>query len=150
MTLSCQSFESSVNPSTHAWLAPLWVIALMLGAASPANAASWHKPFELGVNAARGCEAEIDDDFAHYEECIGHAANRLPKQAHQQLGLHFQAWVMADLGARQAAARASGMRSAQQKHVKRLMRQHRIKLAQLAKASGLPSADLQHRWAQTM
>ena len=75
-----------------------------------------------GFAVAQACEAEIDDDLTAYGECIGHAIDRVPGQRLALLGIHFQAWLIADLAARQGGVRAVQLRQRYQHLLQRSQR----------------------------
>jgi hypothetical protein len=95
-----------------------------------------------GFALAQDCEKEIDDDMAFYEECIGHAVDRVIGKTHVILGLHFQAWLMADLAARQDSPRALSLRKRHQQGLQQQLNATGIKLSQLCRAKKLSCATV--------
>jgi hypothetical protein len=95
-----------------------------------------------GFVAAQRCETEIDDDLSAYRSCIDYLTDRRERVAREKLGIHFQAWIVADLMARQHSDFAATMRSEQQKRIATLLRTTRLSLAQLCDAKAVPCADI--------
>ncbi|MGL5003737.1 MAG: hypothetical protein ACRDAM_12420 [Casimicrobium sp.] len=98
-----------------------------------------------GFIAAQACEKEIDDDLSAYRSCIDHLADRRGRAAKEKLGIHFQAWIVADLMARQHSDFAATMRSEQQKKTTVLLRTTRINLTQLCEAKRVACTDIAAR-----
>jgi hypothetical protein len=103
---------------------------------------------QAGFSAAQSCESEIDDDLGSYEECINHAANTLRGKSQALLGLHFQAWLVADLAARQHGPRSAQMRRVQQRNVQRQSRATGVTLDQLCVLKNLRCSDVKTRMRQ--
>lgn len=117
--------------------------------ATPASpAAPLDTQLRLGFAAAQACEAEVDDDLTAYGECIGHAADRIPGQKLALLGLNFQAWLIADLMARQASNRAAPLRQRYQKALEQGLRVNGVGLQQLCTAKTLACGPIQQRLRQ--
>ncbi|MGL4575254.1 MAG: hypothetical protein ACRCV9_10740 [Burkholderiaceae bacterium] len=107
-----------------------------------------HARVHAGFAAAQTCESEIDEDFGRYEECIHHAAAGLAKKPHALLGLHFQAWLVADLAARQHSPRSAAARSAHLRQLHALGRSTGITVDQLCALKTLRCSDIKHRMQQ--
>jgi hypothetical protein len=101
-----------------------------------------------GFDLAQACESEIDDDMTFYGECIGHAMDRMPGQKHVLLGLHFQAWLMADLAARQNSPRAVALRQQHLKAAKLQLRATGTTLNQLCRIKQLSCNTVRLRMGQ--
>jgi hypothetical protein len=112
--------------------------------AGAAQASAQHK-LQAGFALAQACEHEIDDDMAMYEECIGHAMNRVTGDRHVLLGIHFQAWLIADLAARQNSPRAATLRKLHQQGVTRQLRATQLKLGELCRVKSIPCAHVRTR-----
>lgn len=95
-----------------------------------------------GFVAAQRCEKELDDDLSAYRSCIDYLTDRREQVAREKLGIHFQAWIIADLMARQHGDFAATMRSEQLKKIDKLLRTTRLTLAQLCEAKGVACADI--------
>ncbi len=108
-----------------------------------------HSAFEQsirsGIALAQACENEIDDDMALYGECIGHVVNRVARQKHVLLGVYFQAWLIADLAARQNSPRALALRKRHQQGIGRLLRATGHKLDQLCDTKQLACSTVRAR-----
>jgi hypothetical protein len=102
-----------------------------------------------GFVLAQACEGEIDDDMASYEECIGHAIDRVTAQRHVILGIHFQAWLMADLAARQNGSRALILRKRHARGMNLQMKATQVTLNQLCQAKQISCANVRLRMNQT-
>jgi hypothetical protein len=98
-----------------------------------------------GFVAAQQCEKELDDDLSAYRSCIDYLTDRRERVAREKLGIHFQAWIVADLMARQHSDFAATMRSEQQKRISALLRTTRLTLAQLCEAKDVACADIGSR-----
>ncbi len=103
---------------------------------------------QRGFATAQTCEPEIDDDLDQYQECVGHAINALGHSGVYRLGAHFQAWLIADLAARQNSATASEMRHRQRQHIERLLITKKMTLTQLAVAKKIAWLEFSRRWDQ--
>jgi hypothetical protein len=101
-----------------------------------------------GFAVAQACEAEIDDDLTSYGECIGHAVDRMAGQRLSLLGLNFQAWLIADLAARQGGTRAAPLRQRYQEALFRSLRANGWSVQQLCKAKKLACEPVQLRLRQ--
>jgi hypothetical protein len=101
-----------------------------------------------GFVLAQACEKEIDDDMASYEECIGHAIDRVTAQRHVVLGIHFQAWLMADLAARQNGSRALLLRKRHTQGMNLQMKATKVTLNQLCQAKKISCANVRLRMSQ--
>ncbi len=101
-----------------------------------------------GIAAAQACESEIDDDLTPYGECVGHAADRLAKQPVTLLGLHFQAWLIADLAARQGSTRAAQLRQRYRLALQQGMRHTGLNLPNLCALKSLDCASIAQRFKQ--
>jgi hypothetical protein len=95
-----------------------------------------------GFVAAQTCDKEIDDDLSAYRSCVDHLTDRRGRSAREKLGIHFQAWIVADLMARQHSDFAATMRSEQQKRIATLLRTTRLSLAQLCEAKNVACSDI--------
>ena len=122
---------------------------------------AWAKPVplllteqtRLGFVMAQACEVEIDDDLSAYGDCIGHAKDRLnhAKAPHQAvLGLHFQAWLIADLAARQGATHSLLLRQRYKDAVAQGLRRSGWRMEQLCQAKNLACEPVQLRMRQKM
>jgi hypothetical protein len=98
-----------------------------------------------GFVAAQRCETEIDDDLSAYRSCIDHLIDRRAHSSQEKLGIHFQAWIMADLMARQHSDFAVGMRSDQLKKMRALQRITRTTLRDLCAAKQVICGDISAR-----
>ncbi len=103
-----------------------------------------------GFAVAQACEAEIDDDLTWYGECIGHAIDRMTGQRLGLLGLHFQAWLIADLAARQGSTRSVPLRQRYQQALSRSLRANGWSVQQLCKVKSLACEPVQLRLQQKM
>lgn len=101
-----------------------------------------------GFTVAQACEVEIDDDLTSYGECIGHTIDRMTNQRLALLGLHFQAWLIADLAARQGSTRSVQLRQRYQQALFRSLRTNGWSLEQLCKAKRLACESVQLRMQQ--
>lgn len=104
---------------------------------------------QAGIQGALACEAEIDDDLGQYEECLGHQANTWRRQPAALAGLHFQAWIMSDLAARQGAGRAELVRRQHRLGLARELRRAGLSLEQLCRLRGLDCGELRGRLRQS-
>jgi hypothetical protein len=118
--------------------------------AAQAQAHGLEKQIQQGFLAAQACESEIDDDLGAYEECINHATNTLRRQPTVLLGLHFQAWLMADLAARQHAGRSFLIRQQQAQALHQQLKKNRLSLFRLCQIKRIDYADVSIRMAQRM
>jgi hypothetical protein len=123
---------------------------VLLTSVAWAGPSARYDQLRLGIEAAQACEKEIDDDLGPYEECVGHAANRLRNQARALLGLHFQAWLMADLAARQKSGRAGLVREHHHRELQRQLKATAYKLALLCEFKQLDCTDVRQRMAQRL
>jgi hypothetical protein len=137
-----------VNSMTALQIAAIVLSYLLLTSLIPAVAGTRESAVSRGVVAAQACEIEIDDDLGLYEDCVGQAANRLRRQPQQLLGLHFQAWLVADLAARQGAGRSVIMRQDQHQALKRLLRKTGQSMTTLCSVKQLDCAEVQQRMLQ--
>jgi hypothetical protein len=103
-----------------------------------------------GFNLAQACENEIDDDMAMYEECIGHVIDRAAGKKHSLLGAHFQAWLMADLAARQNSPRALALRQRHYWATKRQLRATGLVLDDLCSIKKLSCATVRARMSSNL
>ena len=103
-----------------------------------------------GFKVAQACEGEIDDDLTAYGECVGHAADRLAGQRLGLLGLHFQAWMMADLAARQGGTRSSALRARYQRALEKSLRANGWTVKQLCEVKQLMCSPVELRLAQKL
>ena len=103
-----------------------------------------------GFKVAQACEVEIDDDLTSYGECIGHAADRLAGQRLGLLGLHFQAWMMADLAARQGSTRSLQLRTRYQRVLSKGLRANGWTVRQLCAVKQLTCGPVELRLRQTL
>ena len=103
-----------------------------------------------GFKVAQACELEIDDDLTSYGECIGHAADRLTGQRQALLGLHFQAWMMADLAARQGSTRSLALRAGYQRALEKSLRANGWTVKQLCIVKQLTCAPVELRLRQKL
>jgi hypothetical protein len=103
-----------------------------------------------GFVLAQACEKEIDDDMALYEECIGHAIDRVTAQRHVILGIHFQAWLMADLAARQNGPRALIMRKRHAQGMNQQIKLTGVTLNQLCQVKQISCATVRSRMNQRL
>lgn len=103
-----------------------------------------------GFTVAQACEVEIDDDLTSYGECIGHAIDRMTGQRLGMLGLHFQAWLIADLAARQGSTRSAQLRQRYHQALSRSLRTNGWSVQQLCKAKSLACEPVQLRLRQKL
>lgn len=103
-----------------------------------------------GFKVAQACESEIDDDLTSYGECIGHAADRLADQRLGLLGLYFQAWMMADLAARQGSTRSLQLRTHYQRVLSKSLRANGWTVRQLCAVKQLTCGPVKLRLSQTL
>ncbi len=103
-----------------------------------------------GFTIAQACEKEIDDDMTDYGECIGHAINRVAGQRRVLLGLHFQAWLMTDLAARQNSTRASALRTQHAQGLAKQMKAIKITWTALCQAKNMQCEAVKERLAQSL
>ena len=103
-----------------------------------------------GFKVAQACELEIDDDLTSYGECIGHAADRLVGQRLGLLGLHFQAWMVADLAARQGSTRSLQLRSRYQQALSKNLRASGWTVKQLCEVKQLACKPVELRLTQKL
>ncbi len=103
-----------------------------------------------GFALAQTCEKEIDDDLTFYGECIGHAMDRVAGQRQVLLGLHFQAWLMADLAARQNSTRSIELRKRHAQGMQRQLRASGMTLDQLCQAKKIVCETVRERMAQRL
>jgi hypothetical protein len=129
-----------------------WITLMMLicTTGSSVARASGEQHLLTGFALAQTCEKEIDDDMTDYGECIGHAIDRVAGQRHVLLGVHFQAWLMADLAARQNSLRASVLRRQHAQGMNKQMRATKITLTEVCKAKQLPCEPIKERLAQKL
>jgi hypothetical protein len=129
-----------------------WLCALCAVLVCSVSQAATHSRAEQGLQSgfvmAQSCEKEIDDDMAFYEECVGHAISRVAGQSHVMLGLHFQAWLMADLAARQNSSRALILRKRHAHGLHQQLKATGMKLNQLCRAKKLSCSTVRSRMEQ--
>jgi hypothetical protein len=129
------------------WLCVL-SIALLSSAHQAVAQPSAEQGLRSGFDLAQACEKEIDDDMAFYEECIGHAIDRVSGKRHLLLGVHFQAWLMADLAARQNSTRALALRKRHEQGLQQQLKATGMKLSELCQAKKLSCAAVRLRIEQ--
>ena len=126
----------------------------LLAASAAAGAATPHplsaKQVRSGFKVAQACEVEIDDDLTSYGECIGHAADRLAGQRLALLGLNFQAWMVADLAARQGSTRSLLLRTRYQRALEKSLRANRWAVKQLCEVKQLACGPIELRLTQKL
>ena len=126
----------------------------LLAASAAAGAATPHplsaEQVRSGFKVAQACEVEIDDDLTSYGECIGHAADRLAGQRLALLGLNFQAWMMADLAARQGSTRSLLLRTRYQRALEKSLRANRWAVKQLCEVKQLACGPIELRLTQKL
>ncbi len=98
-----------------------------------------------GIAEAQTCEAEIDDDLSNYRSCIDHLADRPSLTPHEKLGIRFQAWIIADLMARQHADFAARMRADQFEKMGQLQKKTRASVDELCEAKRIACNDIKAR-----
>ena len=127
-------------------------IFLMLACASSQALAyaSTQQLLQQGFLLAQACETEIDDDMTDYGQCIGHAVDRIAGQKSVLLGVHFQAWLMADLAARQNSTHALALRMQHAQGMAKHMRARKITLDQLCQAKQMRCESIKDRLAQRL
>ena len=103
-----------------------------------------------GFSEAQACEPEIDDDLTFYGECIGHAADRMSRQQLSLLGLHFQAWLIADLAARQGSTSSQHLRQRYFQSLSRSLRKTGWNVKQLCTAKQLECETVKLRLQQKL
>ena len=118
--------------------------------AAPAPLLPHAEQVRIGFKTAQACEVEIDDDLTSYGECIGHAADRLAGQRLGLLGLHFQAWMMADLAARQGSTRSLQLRTRYQRVLSKGLRANGWTVRQLCAVKQLTCGPVELRLRQTL
>jgi len=130
----------------------LFVFALLTASAwaqaKPAASPSPIEQVRQGFDVAQACEVEIDDDLSAYGDCIGHAKDRMTSQRLALLGLHFQAWLIADLAARQASTRSLLLRQRYSEALTKGLRQNKWSLEQLCKAKNMVCEPIRLRMQQ--
>ena len=142
------------------WLSSRFLLLMIVGWLC-LGCSAWAKPVpllpteqtRLGFGMAQACEVEIDDDLSAYGDCIGHAKDRLShaKAPHQAvLGLHFQAWLIADLAARQGATHSLLLRQRYKDAVAQGLRRSGWRMEQLCQAKNLACEPVQLRMRQKM
>ena len=112
--------------------------------AVPANAV------RIGFSEAQACEPEIDDDLTSYGECIGHAADRMARRELSLLGLHFQAWLIADLAARQGSTSSQRLRQRYFQSLSRSLQKTGWSVKQLCTAKQLECETVELRLRQKL
>ena len=126
----------------------------LLAASAAAGAATPHplsaEKVRSGFIVAQACEVEIDDDLTSYGECIGHAADRLAGQRLALLGLNFQAWMIADLAARQGSTRSLLLRTRYQRALDKSLRANRWAVKQLCEVKQLTCGPIELRFKQKL
>lgn len=80
-----------------------------------------------------------------YEECIGHAINRIASKDQVLLGLHFQVWLMADLAARQNSPRAVVLRTRHEQGMKQQLQAIGLSLNQLCQIKKVSCSTVRAR-----
>ncbi len=123
-------------------------IFFVLAAGARPVTASHIEQVRQGFTTAQACEVEIDDDLTSYGECIGHAVDRLNGQRLTLLGLHFQAWLIADLAARQGSTRSQLLRQRYQQALSRGLRANRWNIGQLCEAKKMRCDSVKQRLQQ--
>lgn len=103
-----------------------------------------------GFSQAQACESEIDDDLTSYGECIGHATDRMTRKHLSLLGLYFQAWLIADLAARQGSIASQQLRRRYQNGLSRSLRTTGLSLKQLCAAKQLACEPVAERLKQKL
>ena len=142
------------NSSSSRWV--WWAVSLLcLGCSAWAKPAptSPSEKARLGFAVAQACEVELDDDLSAYGDCIGHAKDRLAHAKASRLtvlGLHFQAWLIADLAARQGATRAVVLRQRYKAALGQGLRRSGWRMEQLCEAKNLACESVQLRMQQKM
>ena len=121
---------------------------MLTAAAAPVPAQLSTEQVRTGFKVAQACELEIDDDLTSYGECIGHAADRLAGQRARLLGLHFQAWMMADLAARQGSTRSLQLRTRYQRALEHSLRANRWTIKKLCEVKQLTCVPVELRLKQ--
>jgi hypothetical protein len=132
------------------WRAFGALLCLTLVGAVQAQASGFEKQLKQGFSAAQACEHEVDDDLGAYEECINHATNSFRRQPHVLLGLHFQAWLVADLAARQHAGRSFLVRNQQAQALHQQLKINKLSLKRLCEIKRIDCADVSVRMAQRL
>lgn len=131
------------------WRKSVWMCSILLvfsNASSYAEAqSSLTQAVRNGFAIAQACEKEIDDDMASYEECVGHAVNRIAIKDHVLLGLHFQVWLMADLAARQNSPRAMALRTRHAQGLKQQLQTTGLSLSQLCQIKKVSCSTVRAR-----
>ena len=124
--------------------------AVAATADAPAPLLPHAEQVRIGFKVAQACEVEIDDDLTSYGECIGHAADRLAGQRLGLLGLNFQAWMMADLAARQGSTRSLALRTRYKQALTKGLRTNRWTVKQLCEIKQLACAPVELRLKQKL
>ena len=153
MSVMCKSKGKSVAAYFKRFLLPCVAAAVtyasvMSSASAKTNSLPANAQLERGIAAAQTCETELDDDLTPYGECIGHAADRLSRQQKIMAGLYFQAWLIADLAARQGSTRAAQLRLNQQQALTRSLRSSGLSVQQLCKLKSLECGPVLQRLNQ--
>ena len=123
---------------------------IFVSAVSAKTAVTPADQVRIGFVQAQACEAEIDDDLTAYGECIGHAADRIAGQRLALLGLNFQAWLIADLAARQRSTRSSQLRQRYSQAVARGLRAQGWTVKQLCQIKQMACEPVELRLQQKM
>jgi hypothetical protein len=94
--------------------------------------------FSQGVARAISCEGELDDDLSAYRDCINHTLERRPINEVSQLGVRFQAWIIADLMSRQHATGSAAFASSLRDEIRSTLRKRRISVDVLCRLKSIP------------
>ncbi len=117
-------------------------------------------PVQEGIATALACETEIDDDYWDYGNCIDLALDALKtkypattadatrRQAQALAGAHWQAWLMADLGARQGAVGAAVLRKKHEQSLRLQLKAARWALERMCELRKLRCKEIRQRMAQ--
>jgi hypothetical protein len=94
--------------------------------------------FSQGVARAISCEGDIDDDLSAYRDCISHALAPRTTSEVSQLGVRFQAWIIADLMSRQHATGSAAFAMVLRDEIQRTVRSRRIAIDVLCRLKSIP------------
>lgn len=123
----------------------LCLSAVCSGASRAKTMASPIVALQQGFRAAQACEAELDDDVAHYLECVRHVEEKYQRAPGVLLGLTFQAWLQLDLAARQHSTGAEKGRTAFAAKLWQRLRDQKLKPADLCAAKTMSCTDVELR-----
>jgi hypothetical protein len=150
MTNMFQKSEVLMTMPNNIRLRLLLLFSLVVTSPVYAQSLKERQALHQGFLAAQACEAEIDDDLDQYAECIRYLVDRFRRDENQRLGIHIQAWLMADLAARQHSVGAVKLRDTQRTLIIALLSRQRLTLKQIAAEKGLRWKEFSVRWKQNI